>query len=440
MEKAASGGLEDIFNRGWFGGPNGGQKVGTPPFVDPEKQRKFGGKYSPSVLNAPAQGMLAVSTATIHVVNATIVGLGGGVGSVPSPGAFPGLSAGGSDATSAVPSIVGGGQTSVSQGISSGISSAQGSASTLHDLGIGGKITSKIGALGKEDSEQSGNGGMLGGGGVKNNAGGALTGALGVYGAYKSNGGFSGALGGAMSGAQFGMAVGGPIGAAIGAIGGAVIGFIGFGGRGQAENYDKKQVRPRISDDERNFETGASDYLTTYADLDSLNAEAKKTVKQFGRGGEGYYQDVIKKEIQTSQQKLTREAKAGRQNFSFTAAQFHTGDTVTSFGNLATSPTEGLVHAQIGEFIVKPNIAAQNHSVLQALNAGMSMDQIVSSYRATMNSGQNQRGPAMVNRDVDLHFYSHDARGTKQLFMDHKHEIRQALNESYGEYSGDGAY
>jgi hypothetical protein len=153
-------------------------------------------------------------------------------------------------------------------------------------------------------SSSSSTGSMLGGGGFKANAGGAISGGLGLFGAYQGNGGFSGALGGAMSGAQLGMSVAGPWGAAIGAIAGGVLGAFGFGGRAKAEKYDKKQVRPHISEDERAFGAGGMDYLTVYSDLDSLNLEAKKTVSQWGPAAKSYYDDTIKKEIVQAQTRL----------------------------------------------------------------------------------------------------------------------------------------
>jgi hypothetical protein len=287
-----------------------------------------------------------------------------------------------------------------------------------------------------ESSTTPKTGSMLGGGGFKANAGGALSGGLGLFGAYQGSGGFSGALGGAMSGAQLGMSVAGPWGAAIGAVGGAILGAFGFGARAKAEKYDKQQVRPHISEEERSFGAGTIDYLSAFSDMNTLDEEAKKTTNQWGHGAQSYYQDTIKPEIAQAKVRFTREAKAGRAQFGISAAQFHTGDEVNHFGNMNTSPTEGFIHAQIGEFIVKPNVAARNKGALQAMNAGMSIEQIAAAYRSTMRSESGRRTQPIANRSVEMSVYAMDSRDVHRFLNQHKHTIRAALNDSDGEYSG----
>jgi hypothetical protein len=279
-------------------------------------------------------------------------------------------------------------------------------------------------------------GGMLGGGGVGANAMGAVSGGLGLFSAYEGNGGVGGALGGAMSGMKLGMALGGPVGAAIGAAAGAVIGAIGFGGREKARVYDLKQVRPRIGNDIDGYQQGSMDYLGAYADVQSLDQEAKHATNALGPAAQRYYQDTIKKEIKDAEGKLSAEQKAGRSQYTATAAQYDTGGPVNDFGDLATSPDHGLVHMQLGEFTVKPNVYQRNKSTLDALNAGASMDSIHRSYQAAMQSRDARRSSSGGDRTMNMNVHAIDSKGVIQFFNQYKHHMRAALNSSYAENSG----
>jgi hypothetical protein len=261
-------------------------------------------------------------------------------------------------------------------------------------------------------------------------------GAVGLYSAYQGNGGVGGALSGAMSGMELGMAVGGPIGAAIGAGVGALVGAIGFGGREKARVYDLKTVRPRLKNDTDSFQQGSMDYLSAYSDMESAQTDANHTISKLGPAANSYYQDTIKPEISTAEQKLSREAKAGRSASTFSAAQYDTGGAIDDFGDLATSPDHGLVHAQLGEFVVKPNAYQKNKSTLDALNSGASMEDVANSYRSTMQSRDARSGSQGGDRTAHLHFHSPDAKGIRDLFMNNAHHVRAALNSSYGSYGG----
>ena len=279
------------------------------------------------------------------------------------------------------------------------------------------------------------NKGMLNGGGFKSNVSGAASGATGLYSAYAGNGGVGGAMSGAMSGMQLGSSLGIPGGAVIGAAAGAALGFIGFGGRAKAEKYYNNQVKPRILDDEKAYDAGSSDYLTAYSDMESLQGEAKQTVKQWGSGASSYYESTIKKAITQAEQKLSREQKSGRSAVTMSAAQYHTGYEVDSFGDMATSADEGFIHAQIGEYIVKPNVAARNRSALDSLQAGATMEQVSSSYRQTMQNASQQRSNA-GDRTLNMHIYAHDSKSVARMLSENKHVLRSALNDANGEYGG----
>lgn len=253
----------------------------------------------------------------------------------------------------------------------------------------------------------AGSGGMLQGGGVGANAMGAAGGALGLFGAYEGDGGAGGALGGAMSGMQLGMALGGPVGAAVGAAAGAIFGAIGFGGREKAHVYDLKQVRPRIQTDQLAYNAGSMDYMSAYSDMQALDSEAKKATDAMGPAAKSYYHDTIEKEIHNAAQRFTREEKAGRSQYTATAAQFAIGADYV--------PRDGFAMIHRGERIMPSD---QNERITQALEGGGAMQ------------------AASAPSDVHLHFHAHDSKSAMQFFMDNKHVVRSALNASYAENSG----
>lgn len=252
------------------------------------------------------------------------------------------------------------------------------------------------------------NGGMLGGGGLAANAGGAAGGVLGLYGAYESSGGVGGALSGASSGAELGMVVGGPVGAAVGAIGGAIMGVFGPGGAEKARVYDLKQVRPRITADQDAYSQGGMDYLAAYSDLQSADMAAKKATDAMGFAGSHYYQDNIKPELQKAEARFTAEQRAGRSNYTATAASYDVGSDYV--------PRDGMAMIHEGERIMPSD---QNERITSAIEGG-----------SMMPAASGPPG------DVNLNFYAHDSKSAMQFLMANKHVIRSAINESYAENSG----
>lgn len=253
------------------------------------------------------------------------------------------------------------------------------------------------------------NGGMLGGGGFGANAGGAVGGAMGLYSAAQGKGGVGGALGGAMSGMQLGMAVGGPMGAAIGAAAGAIIG--GIGSSEQARVYDLKTVRPRLYSDTLGYQQGTMDYTSAYSDMQSLDMEAKKTLKAMGANGNRYYWDTVIGEIHQAEGKLSAEQRAGRSNYTSQAAQFDIGaDRI---------PRDGFAMIHQDERIVPSD---QNERITRALESG------ADSTRMPVQGG--------FSGDIHLHAHSMDSKTVMRTLMDHKHDIRSAYNASFAENSG----
>lgn len=267
--------------------------------------------------------------------------------------------------------------------------------------------TSLLNADGTTTSAANPSGGMT----VSNTLGMAGAG-LGLFSAFKS-GGAGGMMGGAMSGAELGMKLGGMagpegavIGAAIGAVGGLALGF--FGGSQQARLYNERQVIPRIGNDTTAFNNGSMDYSSAYSDLESLEMEARNTTNKMGFAGQRYYQSTIKGELSRALSNLTREQRAGRSQFGVNAAQFDVGtDSVLHTGMAVIHENERIIPSD------------QNERITRAIEGQTTMP---------AQSGNSWQG--------DLHVHAIDAKSSVQWLMQNKHNVRAAMNASYGENSG----
>ena len=407
-----------------------------------------------------AAGLLSIGTAQIHIGSASVA-FGGSTGrpaysgarGYSTSGSTAGIGYGTSSGSGAAGSTAA--EAGLSGGMGAGIIGSTGSApaqsntlsTAMGDVGSGfGLAEQGMGLFGSQKSSSttnagssflgggstgalggsSKNGGMLGGGGFGSNAMGAASGAMGLFSAYEGNGGVGGALSGAMSGMQLGMALGGPMGAAIGAAAGAIVGAIGFGGREKARVYDLKQVRPRMKSDTDSYEQGSMDYLTAYSDMQSLDVEARKTTSSMGPAATSYYNDTIKKELQQAEAKFTSMQKAGRSQFTSTAAQFASGtDRVLGTGYALLHQDESV------------NTADRTERATRALERGADLDNVAATYRTTMQSNNARQtsssGSAWTG---DLHIHALDAKSSVQWAMQNKHVIRSAVNASYSENSG----
>lgn len=447
-------GMNGGYGDAGIGGVHGGVLGGIDSIFNP-KSTQHTAAHSASI--SATSSTMNATNATIHVQNAMFSGGGSSVASS-STGGFGGgfggfggggfggdfgsgstdggangpgiISAGGAGSSTRAPSGPGAMST-----ISSTVSGLPGMADSANgfgkELGMKSDVTSHIPGMGKLGGAGGGKGSGLGSLLGSSKAAGAAGGALGLFSAFKGNGGVGGAFEGALSGAKIGAEFGGPIGAAIGAIGGAIFGAIGFGGKKKAEDYDKHQVQKRIKDDLQAYEAGSMDYQTAYDDFDALSREAKITTRQWGSAGKEVYEDHIRKEIADAQVRLTREQKAGRSEFGMTAAQFHDGGFINGFGSMSTVGNQGWIHAQQGEFVLQQQAAMSHSTAAQLINSGASHSQMAAYYGANKAPVASSSGG-----DVNLNFHSHDAKGAYQLFMDNKHHIRAALNQSYAENSG----
>lgn len=308
--------------------------------------------------------------------------------------------------------------TSASAPAASGIAGTNGAAGEAPDVGnYEAPLNKSVGELAAAPQAA----------GLPKNYAGAASGAIGLYGAYESTGGVGGALGGAMSGAELGTAILPGIGTAVGAAAGAVLGVFGFGGRAEAAKWWDKSGKPQLDSISQGFNAGSEPYMSAYSDLQNLDISADKATNKMGPGGHDYYNDTIKKAIQEEEAQMTREARAGRGQVTMSAAQFHMGGPISDFGDLATSDTEGFIHAMAGEYVMHPQATAANAPLLSAMNSGLDLPRML----------QEQTKMRTHNAyDIDLHFNSPDAKGARDLLFANKHVIRAALNDSYSEYSG----
>ena len=392
-----------------------------------------------------ASGMFSVATAQIHVGTAVIAGgtaagsfapagstslLGGGLigsGSSSSGDAASTPSAAGNISTG---STIAGGVNSVFSGTHQGMSLFS-QAKGIFGSGKSSGDTAEVqnldlsGAFDKNGNFNLGGGAGKAAGGLDRLAGG-VGGAVGLYSAIQGDGGFGGALSGAMSGMQLGMSIGGPIGAAIGAAGGAIIGALGFGGREKARVYDLKTVRPRIQTDILSYQQGTMDYLSAYSDLETLDGEARKTLRAMGGFGGRYYWSTVNGEIRQAEAKLSSEERAGRSRYHQSAAQFDVGaDMLRETGWAVVHKKERIVPSD------------QNERITRALEAGASAESIARGYRAAMSANSARPWQASAgDRTVNMNFHTLDSKTAARMFMENKHHVRAALNASYAENSG----
>jgi hypothetical protein len=385
-----------------------------------------------------ASAVISLGTAQISIGSASLAFAGGGAalsragaGSGPSSGVGSGSTFLLGSGVSGTGSTAGGGWSSggstMGAGIGAGIGDVQqgigllGQAKEIFGGGTAGGAGVSSGAAGAASAmgagAASGGGGgartgsMLGGGGVMANAGGALSGGLGLFNAFEGSGGIGGAAGGALSGMKLGMALGGPIGAGVGAAAGAIIGAIGFGGREKARVYWLKTIWPRIVQDTDSYQQGTMDYTSAYSDMQSTDTQAKTALRKMGSAEGSYYDSTVHPAIVRAEAKLTAEQRAGRSNYTPGAAQFAMGSDYV--------PQTGMAVLHEGERITPSD---QNERITRALES----------------SADSTRRPVQTGfgGDVHLHVSAIDARGVAQFFDQNKHLMRAKINASFAENSG----
>jgi hypothetical protein len=246
-------------------------------------------------------------------------------------------------------------------------------------------------------------------------------------------------MGGMEAGAALGSIVPG-IGTVVGAIGGALIGGIGglfaglFGdkGRGQAQNLDMNTIQPALTKDMQDYEAGRTGYNTVATELNSMLISAQNQTFQMGSGARSYFSERIQPEIYAVLSSLQKQEKGGRSAITLSAAQYHDGGWTGDFGDLATSETEGFIHAAQNEFVVNPMAAAAHAPILQAMNSGTSFA-YANSVQPRMPASYGG-GPTVqvVVKAIDSKDVAQWAKAGGGL------SLMAALNQAQRQYSGVG--
>jgi hypothetical protein len=243
-------------------------------------------------------------------------------------------------------------------------------------------------------------------------------------------------MGGAMGGMEVGSLLG-PVGSVVGAIAGGLAGmFAGiFGdqGKGQAEGLDVNTIQPQITKDMQDFEAGRSGYSAIAMDLTNMLTSARSSTGAWGSGARNYFNSNIEPEINAALSSIQKQERGGRGAVTMSAAQYHTGGMIGDFGDMATSDTEGFIHAMRNEFVVNPMAAANHAPILQAMNSGVNFG-----YSSTVQprmpagSGSGAGGTVVIQAldSKDVATWAKTRGGSRALTA--------ALNQGNGQYSGVG--
>jgi hypothetical protein len=316
-----------------------------------------------------ASQMLTSAASTLQGAASTMAA-GGGLG-------IGGMGGGGGGAAGIGSGIFGGAAVSTATGAGGDFSEESGGSNPLMMPGLGGSAGASLASYGStfdnsmmlpglsgiagESTLNLGgapaSSGAQGLGAAAGIAGGALLAGTSIYSAYQNSNPVAGAVGGAMGGMEAGAAIGSivpGIGTVVGAVGGALIGGIAglfagiFGdqGRGQAQNLDTNTIQPALTKDMQDYEAGRAGYNTLATELNSMlisGAERRRT--RWGAGARSYFNQ---QHSAGDQGRAFVVAKAGdwrAQPGHSSAAQYHGGGWTGDFGDLATSDTEGFIHA-----------------------------------------------------------------------------------------------
>lgn len=282
--------------------------------------------------------------------------------------------------------------------------------------------------------------GQQGMGAAAGMAGGALLAGTGIYSAYQNSNPLAGAVSGAMGGAEAGAALGSIVpgigtvvgGALIGAIGGLMAGIFGDQGRGAAQNLDTNTIQPALTKDVQDYEAGRAGYDTEASELNAMLISAQNQTQQMGSGARSYFSQRIQPEINAVLSSLQKQEIGGRSAITMSAAQYHDGGWTGDFGDLATSDTEGFIHAAQNEFVVNPMAAAAHAPILQAMNSGQNFAYSNSVQPRMPASSASGGGASITIQALDSKSVAQWAKAGGGL------ALMAALNQAQRQYSGVG--
>jgi len=319
----------------------------------------------------------------------------------------------------------------------SGTSSLNGDAAATESLDSGGLLNPLTGAM---PGATNGVSALSAGMGI---ASGGLMGATSIFSAYQNSNPLAGAMGGAMGGMETGAAlgsivpglgtvVGGAIGAIAGGIGGLLAGIFGDRGRSQAESLDVNQIQPALAKDVQDFEAGRSGYNSVAPALNAMLISAQNATMSMGSGARSYFNSNISPEINKVLSSLQQQEIGGRSQITVTAGQYHSGGWTSNFGDLATSDTEGFIHAMQNEFVVNPMAAATHAPILQAMNNGTNFAYSNSVQPRMPASPAGGSGVQLTIQALDSKSVAQWAKAGGGL------ALMAALNQAQRQYSGVG--
>jgi hypothetical protein len=290
---------------------------------------------------------------------------------------------------------------------------------------------------GQFNSAATGTAGLGAAGGI---AGGGLMAATSIFSAYQNSNPIAGATGGAMGGMEMGAGLGsvipglgtvlgGAIGAIAGGLGGLFAGIFGDKGKGQAEGLDVNTVQPQLAKDMQEYESGQAGYSTIASDLTNLLTSSKNSTSQWGSGARNYFNSNIAPEINAAMSSLQKQEIGGRSAVTLNAGQYHTGGWTGDFGDLATSDTEGFIHAMRNEFVVNPMSAQAHAPLLNAINAG----------NVTYSNTVQPRMPSGSGGAPVINLSCWDAKSVAQwMKAGGARAIISGINQGQTQYSGAG--
>ena len=323
--------------------------------------------------------------------------------------------------------------------------------------------TNSAGVLGTVPGSDSGSDSSGGGSGALGAIGGFASGGMtafsGIESAWNSSNVGSGLIGAgtaALGGAEIGTMIMPGIGTAIGAAAGFAAGLtadlIGDHGASKARHYNTLTVVPTLQQLMNGYGTGG-DYDSASMGINNLQIQSQKQTAQWGSGATSYYHSVMVPEFSNAQQQVDREGRAGRANVTTTAAQFHGGGWIDDFLDMATSDSEGFIHARQGEYMMHNAAASTNAPWLEAMNRGLDLTSTLapvlspgatpretgaaSTYLSAGGSSIGGRGGASSENHIHVHIHALDTRDFNRFLRSGgAMQIQTELNRNTARYSG----
>ena len=150
--------------------------------------------------------------------------------------------------------------------------------------------------------------------------------------------------------------------------------------------------------------------------------------------------NYLNKERLLAVNQIENQAKGGQIYTQMQAAQFHGGGRINGFGSLATSSTEGFIHAMMDETVMNPSASSTHGSVLNAMNGGASASDVAGMYLAASSRGGG--GGSSSVKSGDTHNWSVSAMDAKSFSSFLKNggaqQIVKHTNGFASQYAGDG--